>query len=83
MKFRNFVALATISGVGGYCFYTYGLSAAQRTEIHERVARVRDVAERIHDQVKPLIDDAIKSSSREQDHTNQVRTRRQWEAIGL
>lgn len=83
MKLRNFVALATISGVGGYCLYTYGLSDSQRTEIHERVAQVRNIAGRVHDLVKPLVDDAIKNGKREQDHTNQDRTRQQWEALGL
>lgn len=83
MKLRNFVALSALAGIGGYWYYTHGLSDEQRTDIEARVERVRATVSRVREQLKPLVDEAVHSATTEADHTNKERTRRQWESLGF
>lgn len=83
MKIRNLLALSALAGVGGYCYYTYGLSDERRAELEERIERTRETLTRVYEQIKPLAEDAVHAATPEQDHSNKEHTRQQWESLGF
>lgn len=80
MKFRTYVLVTIAAGACGYLAYQNVLTDEQRANVSEKVQGIAKGAAHVADQVKPIVEDIL--TPHVQDHTNQERTERQWEALG-
>lgn len=85
MKFRTLVAVTCIAGVGGYLAYNNLLNEDQRAEVTTRFQKAQVTIQRVGQRLKPVIEDMASKAKQPEnyDHSNQERTRRQWEALGF